>query len=581
MSSMSITKIIKQIRIDLEEFLLNTTDINFDDDRSNYSFLEYRTSLFKIIFFSIMKKKVRLLKSNLLVDPDIIKNTLVLFNNTVNEINSNLADLQFDSFNLELTKPEHISIAVKKNPFRNIIKILKTPSLLTLKEKSQEYKPLSGLITFIIYHKTKTKTELSINVISNTLTAKQENQLKDITDIIDNKNPFVLRELEAVITYDLKTKLKKNYLSLLTNDKSFEETESDLYYGFLGTITLNKNGIEDINDVLDMLYYSDKVYMPYIKLYYSIYQYKKETKHYIYTSIDDISLNNYKNIFKADKFIFDKQDIQKYFNYPLLFFFEKDGIPSLELKVYKKYTAIVNHRQNLLNNLNDQQQVTIILETKETEKEKKIKCKSFFNAKDILYNNICCNKEIIFYNKNKLFPGYILYDKKIISNNYIFNQIRDNYIMANNEILWFKEDKSKNDGIYLLFKINPTHIPWGKIIAFLKNNKKYKAQKFNEPIDVFNLLQDFKKEDPVTSKIIIDMLLYRSLSLTFNDIYQNNEDEQNSNTITLQSFQTFYEKHYFVNNDCVLEKVKTSNQENLYKDFLFIFKIILLFINNS
>lgn len=525
-----------------------------------------------------MKKKVRFLKNNLLVDPDIIKNTLVLFNNTVENINSNLADLQFDSFNLELTKPENISISIKKNPFRNILNIIQNPKSLTLKEFEQKYKPLTGLITFIIYHKTKTKTELSINVISNTITSKKDNQLKDITDIIDNKNPFILRELEAVITYDLKLKLKKDYISILTNDKTFEEAESDLYYGFLGSITLNKNNIEDINDVLDMLYYPDKIYIPYIKLYYSIYQYKKETKHFLCTDVNNIHLDNYKNIFKANQFDFDKQDIKKYFDKPIFFFFEKDNIPTLELKLNNQYTAVVAHKQILLNKINDKQQVNIIIEA-----NKQI-CKTYFNAKDILYNNISGNQNLIFFNKNKLFSSYMLYDKKIISNNHIFNQIRDNYIMANNEILWFKEDKSKNMGIYLLFRINPTHIPWGKVILFLQNNKKFKSQNFNNPIDVFNLLQAFKEEEPVIGKTIIDILLHRSLSLTFKDIYpdyQNDEEDRNPFNITLQSFQTFYEKHYFINDKCNLEEIKTSDQKILYKDFLFIFEIILLFINNS
>lgn len=156
--------------------------------------------------------------------------------------------------------------------------------------------------------------------------------------------------------------------------------------------------------------------------------------------------------------------------------------------------------------------------------------------------------------------------------------------MANNEILCFKEDQIKNMGIYILFKINPTNIPWGKVILFLKKRNKFSLQEFIKPIDVFNLIIDFKEEDPKTSKIIIDTLLHRSLSLTFQDIYANYDnvyENTNTSNLSIQSFREFYEKHYFINGDCCLEKIKSSDQEELYKDFLFIFEIILLFIKHA
>ncbi|QKE44517.1 hypothetical protein Yalta_070 [Yalta virus] len=553
-------------------------DMDFNDDNSNRLFLDYRTSLFNIIFFRIMKKRVHLLKNNLLVDTDTIKNTLVLFNNLVSDINANLVDLEFEQFSLESTKPENITISVKKSPFTDIVQMIKNPSRILLNEEDNICKPLYGLVTFIVYHKTKTKTELSINVISNTMTIKKQNQLKDITDIIDNKNPFLLRELESIITHNLKEKLKKKYLSVLTNDRTFEECESDLYYGFIGTITLNKDDVEDLNDVLDMLYYLDKPYIPYIKLYYTVYQYKKDTKHYIYTDVNNLPFDKYTNIIKAKAFVFEKEYIKKYLDRPIFFLSKSPQKNIMSLKIYNKFYGVIQPNQKYLYNLDDKLQIPIIIEALNQ------KCVCYFFSKDILYNNIYVDKKIVIYNKNKIFPSYILYDKKIIKNNTIFNIIKKYYIMANNEVLWFKENQTKNIGLYTLFKINPTNIPWGKIILFLKKKNKFLIQEFIEPLDIYNLIQEFKEEDPLTAKIIIDTLLYRSLSLTFQDLYENYDDmydDSKTSSFSIQTFQEFYEKHYFINSDCYLEKIKSSDQEKLYKDFIFIFKIILLFIKHA
>lgn len=574
MAYLTKTKIIKQIKNDFEDFVLNSTVLDYKTDAYTKSHLEYRISLFKTVLFLILKKRADILKNNILIDVSVIKDTLVLYNNFVNEINLNLLNLHFNIFNLESTKPNVMIVETKKNPFKDLLNSIQTPQKLLFESEYEEYKPLTGLPVFIICHKTKTRKELSINVMSNIKTTQNNNKLQDITESVNIKNPFILKEIESLIVYDLEPMLKEIVIDV-ANNNNVDEVLSDLYYGFFGSITLNKEGIDDVNDVLDMIYYLDKIYNPYIKLYYSLFQYKKETNHFLYKNINDLSLNNYNNVFKAQHYAFNKINVQQHLKLPLLVLKENGSETKINLLLYKHFKANIVQDQLLLNEINEKKEVVIVFEYKSQQYKK------YLNAKTILYNDIKLGDKIIFFNNNCLFPKYILYDFKNIKNNIIFNELANNFILSNNEVLWSKNDKKNNNGIYLLFRINTTHIPWNKVIDYIISNGGF--EKYNTTETIFQLIVDFNKHDPILGKIIINTLLQRSLSLIFKDVYpeyDNDEYNRNPYNVTIETFQKFYETNYIINSNCQLEAIKKSDLENLYEDFLFVFKIILMFINH-
>lgn len=569
------SKIVKQITAYLEEYLLNSTDLTFDEDKSNKAFLNYRLSLFRTVFFSIMYKKVTLLKNNLLTDPEIIKNTMVLFNNMVEEINSFLIETEFSTFNLELTKPEAIPMVIKKNPYRYLLKDLEEPMEIEESDYNSPCKPISGLFSFVIYHKTKTKTDLSINIISDSRSIKNEVQFKDVTGLIETKNHHIIKELEYLINTSLRYDLEHEFIPLLGIGKNYKEIEPDLYYGFVGTLVFNKIGRNDTNDILDMFYYPDKAYTPYFKLYYKIFQYKKETKKFIYRNVDDIKVDSFVSIIKQNDVLYSKSLEDK------ICLFYRDGlgyhIDSLDLKVNNLLEFSLNPNQKQLKQSDKGNKVLVSIIDNINNK----KYTAHLGSKDILYNNISTNTRSFIFNKKNLLPSHILYSKEILLKNELFNAIQKEYILTNNEILRHKDSTYNNDKINLLFKICPTHMPWDKFILFL-NPETMELYKTAE--DVFMLLCKFIEHDEFNGRKIINTLLYTPLTNIFKDIYVDSYDVEDK----LKKFQKFYEKFFYISDNCILETFETSENETeiieenkkKYKDFLYILEVILLIIRD-
>lgn len=546
----------------------------FDDNKSNKAFLNYRLSLFRTIFFSVMYKKVTLLKNNVLIDPEIIKNTMVLFNNMVEEINSFLIETEFETFNLELTKPEVIPMVIKKNPYRYLLKDLEEPIEIETTDYQTPCKPVSGLFSFVIYHKTKTKTDLSINVISDSRSIKDEAQFRDVTSLIETKNHYIIKELEYLINTNLRYNLEHEFIPLLQTDKTYKELESDLYYGFIGTIIFNKNGRNDINDILDMFYYPDKIYTPYFKLYYKIFQYKKETKKFIYRNIEDIKTEDFVSLTKQEDVLYDKSLEDK------ICLFYRDGlgyhIDSLDLKVNNLLRFYLNPQKGELKPSNKGNKVLINVFD-----DSKKKYLAHLGAKDILYNNISTKSQCFIFNKKNLLPTHILYSKEILLKNELFNNIQKEFILTNNEILRHKDSKYNNNKINLLFKICPTHMPWDKFILFLNPDT---MDLYNTPGEVYKLICQFSEMDEFNGKKIINTLLYTPLSNIFKDIYHDNYNIEEK----LNKFQAFYEKSFYISDKCCLELFELNENEieiieenkKKYKDFLYILELILLIIRD-
>lgn len=519
-----------------------------------------------------MYKKVSLLKNNFLIDPEIIKNTMVLFNNMVEEFNSSLVEIEFNTFNLELTKPETIPIVIKKNPYRYLLRDLEEPMEIEPTDYNTPCKPVSGLFSFVVYHKTKTKTDLSINIISDCRSIKNEAQFKDVTSLIENKNHYIIKELEYLINTSLKYDLEHEFIPLLEIDKSYKELEPDLYYGFIGTIVFNKTGKNDINDILDMFYYPDKIYTPYFKLYYKIFQYKKETKKFIYRNVDNIKTDSFVSITKQNDVLYDKS-----FEDNVCLFF-RDGlgyhIDNLDLKVNNLLEFRLNSIQRDLKQSERGNKVLVSI-IDSTDK----RYRAHLGSKDILYNNISTRTKSFIFNKKNLLPTHILYSKEILLKNELFNLIQKDYIITNNEILRHKNSSYDNDKINLLFKICPTHMPWDKFILFLDPKT---MNLYNTPEEVFKLLCKFNEYDEFNGKKIINTLLYIPLTSIFKDIYNDNCNIEKE----LENFQKFYEKNFYISDNCHLELIQPDSEEienieenkKKYKDFLYILEVILLII---
>jgi hypothetical protein len=568
------SKVVKQITSFLEEYLLNSSDSMFDEDKSNKAFLNYRLSLFRTIFFSIMYKKVSLLKNNVLIDPEIIKNTMVLFNNMVEEINSFLVETEFSTFNLELTKPEVIPMVIKKNPYRYLLKDLEEPIEIETSDYEKPCKPVTGLFSFVVYHKTKTKTDLSINIMSDSRSIKNETQFRDVTGLIETKNHYIIKELEYLINTTLRFDLEHEFIPLLENGKTYKDMEPDLYYGFLGTIVFNKTGRNDTNDILDMFYYPDKTYTPYFKLYYKIFQYKKETKKFIYRNVDNIKTDNFVSIIKQNDVLYNKYLEDK------ICLFYRDGfdyhIDNLDLKVNNLLKFSLNPYQKEIKQSNRGNKVLVSI-IDSTNK----KYIAHLGSKDILYNNISTKTQSFIFNKKNLLPSHVLYSKEILLKNELFNNIQKEFILTNNEILRHKDSTYSNDKINLLFKICPTHMPWDKFILFLNPDS---MDLYNTPEEVFKLLCKFTEKDEFNGKKIINALLYTPLTNIFKDIYHDSYDIEDK----LNKFQKFYEKTFYISDNCHLElfEINTKDLEVMeenkkkYKDFLYILEVILLIIRD-
>lgn len=558
------SKLIKEITCYVEENLTSLGEYNFDEDKILKAFIPYRISLFKTIFFSIIYRKTNLLKKNIFIDPNIIKNTMVLFNNMVDEVNSCLLGLEFNVFNIELTKNETIPIIVKKNPYKHLLKSIKSVSEIAEEDFNKPCKPVMGLLTFVIYHKTKTKTELSINVISDIKSIKNESQFKDVSGIIESRNHNILRELNIIVESYLQPLVIKKFIPNLNVSDTFKEIESDLFYGFIGTLTFNKQGIDDITDVLDMFYYPDKYFLPLFKIYYSVFQFKKESKKYLYLDVDDLVTDNFLSIIKQNSVEYTEPIYKR----ACLFY---ENMTTISQKIYNPLKFYLYAEQNICekSDRSNRIKVRVVMVNKDGSRVGK---RIFLGAKEILYNNIIHGNYYILINQQLLLPEHILYNKDIFTTNLLFKHIQENFILTNNEVLRIKSNLYKDKQLDLIYKINPTHMPWDKFIVFYNNLEESKM--YETPEDIFELICKFKNYDTINGDKIITMFLYTPLTNIFKDIYLDVTDEE------IKKFQMFYEKTFFVNNNCSLETTTIVDNDFIYKDFIFIFELILLIIKH-
>lgn len=560
-------KSIKQITQDLEEYLLNYTDTVFGNEKSDWYFLNYRLSLFKIILFSIVHKKIKLLKNNNNTNSDIVKSTMVVFNNMVTEMNNRFLNFKFEKFNLELTKHVPISISNKKNPYKKLNIFCDNIELINEEQDlGSPCKPVSGLLTVIIFHKTKTKQELSINLLSDIRSKNNDITLNDVTEIILLKNNIILKELEHIINSYLKPKLKKDIISNLVSDKKFEDVESDMYYGFIGALTLNDQNIEDIGLVYDMLYYPDKIYKPYLKLYFEVFQYKKMSSRVIYNDIGNLNFKQYHTILKQESVLYNKDSLKQ----KACLFIENNHV---SLKTYSFLNVKVADIQNCNKRTSSTNRVNVMFLFNNKNHE------IYLFSKDILYNNIDIGSYITIYNGRNLLYKHVFYEKNVIQKNSLFNIIKEKYVLVNNNILLKKNESLCNKGLSILFKINQNHIPWDEFNRFIEERKLNISD--SSPNDIFEILSLYKKENNVIGTIIFNKLIYSSLSEIFNDIYSNKN-------ITIETFEKFYEENLIIE-DCKLisksnsklDSKEVEEKKEMFKDFLFIFEILLLLIKHN
>ena len=560
------SKTVKLIYEELEEHLSSTKD--FGNNVIDKTYLEYRISLFKIILFSLLQKKIKCLRNNTDLNAKKVKDIMGIYNESIESLNKSLFGFKFEKFNIELTKDVKPNITKKKNPFKYLSESLKEYKINDDEfDDNVEYKHVSGLLVFIIFHKTKTKEDLSINILSETKTMTGSSMLENITEIILSNNSSLLRELNNIVIH-LEEKLKKGIIKELKIKESFKNVESDLFYGFLATLTLNKENKDDVNDVYDYLYNYKKDCKLFIKLYYEIYQYKTGSQNYVYKDIDSATLTSQYNYLLNSETI--KKKPEDFMNTEKKYLCLENK--QIQFHFYNIIKPIVNNNQsyNIENSVNEIK-IDISCNYKK-KREKNIK----LLPKEILYNNIDFNKEIIIYNNRYIVPEYVFYDKDIILKNGLFNIIQDKYVLTNNNILFKKKTELKYYGLNLLFKINQTFLPWNEFYYFLKNNGDKEKE---TPEDIYNLLILFKKHNDKAATLIFNNLINNSLTNIFNDIYKN-DFKKNINT-----FQEFCKKYISFNNDNIYknnsEDCKTFlEQKESFKDILFIFEILFLLIKN-
>lgn len=560
------SKASKIIFEELEEHLSSSKD--FRNNVIDKSYLEYRISLFKITLFSLLQKKVKCLRNNTDLNAKKVKDVMGIYNDSVELINKSLFGFKFEKFNIELTKDIKPNITKKKNPFKYLAQSLKEYKINDDEfDDNVEYKHVTGLLIFIIFHKTKTKEDLSINILSETKTMTGLSTLENITEIILSNNSSLLRELNNIIIH-LSQKLKKEIVKELKIKESLEDVGSDVFYGFLGTLTLNKGNRDDIDDIYDYLYNYKKDCKLFIKLYYEIYQYKTGSQIYVYKDIDSsLDMSQYNYLLNSETI---KKKPEDFMNTKKKYLCLENK--QIQFHFYNIIKLSVNNNQccDVENNSNENK-INILCNYNKKE-EKNIK----LLPKEILYNNIDFNKEIIIYNNKYLVPDHMFYDKNIILKNGLFNLIRDQYILTNNNILFKKKTELKYHGLNLLFKINQTFLPWNEFYYFLKTNE----DKGKETVkDIYNLLILFKKYNDKAGTLIFNNLINNSLTNIFNDIYQNNLKKN------INMFQEFCKKYITFNGDNIyknnLEDCQTFlEQKECFKDILFIFEILFLLIKN-
>jgi len=96
------SKTVKLIYEELEEHLSSTKD--FGNNVIDKTYLEYRISLFKIILFSLLQKKIKCLRNNTDLNAKKVKDIMGIYNESIESLNKSLFGFKFEKFNIEVDK---------------------------------------------------------------------------------------------------------------------------------------------------------------------------------------------------------------------------------------------------------------------------------------------------------------------------------------------------------------------------------------------------------------------------------------------------------------------------------------------
>lgn len=471
------------------------------------NYLKIRMDNFENILFKAIVSEMDMLKKKKYPNIQTLKNATVIYNKLKDNINDKFYQEVYPIQNLEITNSEY-KFESKSNPFKLLQNDLMIPENYTKDLEGKMCKKMRGLLCFIISHETKTRKEFSINIVmDNRVYFDKEESfnlnnyvLTDITELLECKNKNLVKE---IIKYTKELKLKKE-----TYLKTFKKyIPSNLFFGFLATLTFNKNDEEDVYDVLDLLYYQNTEKLPFLNLYYEIYILDKNTKHFIYTDVNTVDIKDYKNILIQNSSVLYYNDLEK------CLVFDNNRI---KLIVKNLYTTTLKKNNSSLDT--DDENRLIFNFTKNGNK-----LQVLAHAKEIYYNNIDYNNKV-YLQGNKILDKNVLHKKNLLHSNVIYKEIEKKYFLSKHFILG-KNGTSETDNLLtLLYKINHMTLPWNVLWKFVKETK-FKDCEFFEHESCILLFNEFSLQYKEEFDEIITDLTNISFTKIFESVFNNSKNK--------------------------------------------------------
>lgn len=542
-SSLTKNNILKKFFENGEEYTKNEIEIIND-------YLRSRIEKFENILFKSIVQEIDTFKKKKYPNIQILKNATVVYNKLKDDINSKFLTEPYCVQNLELIQNEYI-FEPKTNPFKLLQNDLLVPENYIKDFEGLDCKPLKGLLCFIIVHETKMRKEFSINVImDNQIYFDKDNifnydnyAMTDITEFLQLKNKNLI--------IDIKNYTKEIHSKNLEYLQTFKKyNSSNLYFGFLATLTFKNTDEEDIYDVLDLLYYHNIDKKPFLNLYYEIYILEKNTKHFIYKDLNENDFKKCDNVFiqKSEKLFY--KDLKKC----LILHDNKINVilKNMYMTTLKKTstTLCINEENELIFNF--------------SKNRKNIEI--FINAKEIYYNNLdydnkICLQDKSVYNKN------IIYKSNLLEKNVLYNKIKEKYFLSKHFIMNENEKSEKHDLLTALYKINHMTLPWNVLWKYVKDNK-FKNYKFDNHESCIALFKEFE----IKNKSEYDEIISDLTNISFTKIFEFIFDNTKNKSLLVD----FIKKNIIYENKKLI--ITGDIEQKEFKDYVEILNLILNFI---